>query len=277
MKDFELHTAKPLQFDICGNLRAADGFLHHRRCMDQHVLIVVLKGSLHLLVAGEAVTVTEGQYLLLPAGVEHEGAKPSEGELSYLWVHFSAFPEGEGETETEYYRFPGFGQLPANQRVTTLFRQLLDLAGTGKGLRERMADYGCSLLLMELSLELSGEKSAEEEGIQPIIREAMDYLETNCHRQLCTGEVADHFHYNPEYFGSLFKKQTGMTVAQYLNRVRIKTAKRLLENRNVGIKEAAYSSGFQDEKYFMKVFKQQEGITPLAYRNAFTKAYVNHG
>lgn len=67
-----------------------------------------------------------------------------------------------------------------------------------------------------------------------------------------------------------------MTLAQYLNRMRIDTAKRLLENRNISIKEAAYSSGFRDEKYFMKMFKQQEGMTPLAYRKAFTEAYVNH-
>lgn len=286
MTDFELDTAKPLKFDICGNLRAADGFLHHRRCMDQHVLIVVLKGSLHLLADGEQVTVSQGQYLLLPAGKEHDGWKPSKGELSYLWVHFSAVQAKEGERETEHYRFPQFGQLPRNQRVTTLFRQLLDLSGTRQGRQGSMADYGCSLLLMELSAELSeenvsgeGQNGGQEShgGSRSVVREVMEYLEENSLKQIRTGDVAKHFHYNPEYLGSLFRKQTGLTIAQYLNKMRLETAKRLLENRNVGIKEAAYSSGFRDEKYFMKIFKQQEGMTPLAYQNAFTEAYINHG
>lgn len=286
MKAFELDTARPLRFDICGNLRAADGFLHHKRCMDQHVLIVVLKGSLHLLVEGEQVTVSQGQYLLLPAGKEHDGWKPSRGELSYLWVHFSAALEEEGGQETVHYRFPQSGQLPRNQRVTTLFRQLLDLSRTRGNRQGSMADYGCSLLLMELSAELSPEERSVDgssgeresgEGIQPIVREVMEYLEENCLRQLHTEDVAQHFHYNPEYLGSLFRKQTGLTIARYLNKMRLESAKRLLENRNVGIKEAAYSSGFRDEKYFMKLFKQQEGMTPLAYQNAFVKAYVNHG
>lgn len=277
MKYFELTTTAPLKYDICGNLRAADGFLHHKRRMDRHVLIVVLKGTLYLLVEGEQVAVTQGQYILLKAGEEHEGLKPSEGELSYLWVHFSA-QTGDGEgAQSDHYRFPAAGQLPAAQRVTTLFRQLLDLSRTRGSNQGRMSDYCCSLLLMELTMECGrdgGQK--EEDGIQPVIREAMDYLETNCHRQLETAAVAQHFHYNPEYFGSLFKKQTGMTFTQYLNRMRIDTAKRLLENQNISIKEAAYSSGFRDEKYFMKMFKQQEGMTPLAYRKAFNEAYVNH-
>lgn len=222
MTDFELDTAKPLKVDICGNLRAADGFLHHGRCMDQHVLIVVLKGSLHLLVDGEQVT--------------------------------------------EHYRFPQFGQLPQNQRVTTLFRQLLDLSGTRRGRQGRMADYGCSLLLMELSAELSAENVSGEGqngGSRSVVREVMEYLEENSLKQIRTGDVARHFHYNPEYLGSFFRKQTGLTIAQYLNKMRLGTAKRLLENR--------------DEKYFMKIFKQQEGMTPLAYQNAFTEAYINHG
>lgn len=165
MTDFELDTAKPLKVDICGNLRAADGFLHHGRCMDQHVLIVVLKGSLHLLVDGEQVT--------------------------------------------EHYRFPQFGQLPQNQRVTTLFRQLLDLSGTRRGRQGRMADYGCSLLLMELSAELSAENVSGEgqNGGQQVCCQRSDGVsggkqsETDTHRGC--GEA---FSLQPGISGVLFQE-----------------------------------------------------------------------
>lgn len=88
MNDFEIRTNQPIKYQICGNLRASDGFLHYKRSMELHVLIVVLKGTMYLRVGGENVIVRSGQYILLRAGEEHEGWKMSEGELSYFWVHF---------------------------------------------------------------------------------------------------------------------------------------------------------------------------------------------
>ena len=151
-----------------------------------------------------------------------------------------------------------------------------------------MLDYCCSTLLMELTLEMNreshkgealkaGEKKEQSKPqVQQAIREAADYITMNCHKQMDPAMVAHHLHYNPDYFASLFRKQTGMTITQYLNKMRIELAKRLLVNENVSIKEAAYSSGFQDEKYFMRIFKRQEGMTPLAYKTAFQKSFINH-
>lgn len=323
MEYFERKTIQPVKYHICGNLRAADGFLHHKRSMEDHVLIVVVKGTLYLLVEGRETIVPSGQYILLEAGAEHEGMKPSEGELSYFWVHFSMEECREEEREREEtgiigaaaagiaadgtadvqnadragetarresdalhlvntYYFPKQGTLPATGRVITLFRQLLDLSGTwGEGSTQgQLLDYCCSVLLMELTMEYRRENEREEaDKTQPnsqVIREVMDYISSNCHKQLEPTMLAQHFHYHPDYFAALFKKHTGMTLTGYTNQMRIEHAKRLLVNQNVSIKEAAYSSGFQDEKYFMRVFKRQEGITPLAYKTAFQKSYINH-
>ena len=288
MNEFELRTNQPIKYQICGNLRTSDGFLHHKRSMELHVLIAILKGTLYLRVDGENVVVRSGQYILLRAGEEHEGWKASEGELSYFWMHFSEQPSESVENPKNYYHFPMIGTLPLTQRVTTLFRQLLDLSRTWQEEQGQMLDYCCSTLLMELTLEMNreshkgealkaGEKKEQSKPqVQQAIREAADYITMNCHKQMDPAMVAHHLHYNPDYFASLFRKQTGMTITQYLNKMRIELAKRLLVNENVSIKEAAYSSGFQDEKYFMRIFKRQEGMTPLAYKTAFQKSFINH-
>ena len=57
--------------------------------------------------------------------------------------------------------------------------------------------------------------------------------------------------------------------------MRIRTAKTLLSNYGVTIKEAAFSCGFSDEKYFMKVFKNLEGITPAQYKKSFGRKNIN--
>jgi transcriptional regulator GlxA family with amidase domain len=61
---------------------------------------------------------------------------------------------------------------------------------------------------------------------------------------------------------------------KYVNMVRISNAKRLLLESSGGIKETAWEVGFEDEKTFLKRFKQQESITPTTYRNAFNRTKI---
>ena len=49
---------------------------------------------------------------------------------------------------------------------------------------------------------------------------------------------------------------------------RVDISKRMLSDRNMSIKEAAFSCGFNDEKYYMRVFRKCEGMTPAQYRSA---------
>ena len=71
----------------------------------------------------------------------------------------------------------------------------------------------------------------------------------------------------------MFKMRTGYYFADYMNHLRINRAKTLLYQTTCSIKEIAYQVGFLDEKYFMRVFKKNEGITAMQYRNAF---YLTH-
>jgi YesN/AraC family two-component response regulator len=61
---------------------------------------------------------------------------------------------------------------------------------------------------------------------------------------------------------------------KYIAMIRISNAKTMLLNTNGGIKEIAYKVGFDDEKAFMKRFKQLEGVSPTTYRNAFSRVKI---
>lgn len=90
MRYFTLTTTNPLHFSTCGQLLSRDGFLHHKRCFDQNVLILVTEGILHITAAGHPYAIGPDQYIFLKAGEEHFGHPPSSGRLSYLWVHLTA-------------------------------------------------------------------------------------------------------------------------------------------------------------------------------------------
>jgi two-component system, response regulator YesN len=100
------------------------------------------------------------------------------------------------------------------------------------------------------------------------IREAIDYINLNLKNELSQKEVAEHVHLNASYLSVLFKEHVKMTFSEYLTRRRIQRAKDLLISTNLPINEIAEESGYRTAKYFIKIFKELEGMTPSAYRKA---------
>ncbi|MGD6802054.1 response regulator [Rossellomorea vietnamensis] len=98
------------------------------------------------------------------------------------------------------------------------------------------------------------------------IREAVEYINKHLKNELTQKEVADHVHLNPSYLSVLFKEHVRMTFSEYVTRRRIQRGKDLLISTKLPINEIAEESGYKTAKYFIKIFKEQEGMTPSAYR-----------
>ncbi|WP_317050648.1 helix-turn-helix transcriptional regulator, partial [Clostridium neonatale] len=84
------------------------------------------------------------------------------------------------------------------------------------------------------------------------------------------------FNFSKEYLARYFKKKMGMSMQEYINYLRISNAKRLLCSSNLNIKEIAKELGFIDEKYFLKLFKKYENLTPKQFRNAYNMTFLNN-
>ncbi len=80
------------------------------------------------------------------------------------------------------------------------------------------------------------------------------------------GEV---FNMTGFYISRIFKQHSGMKVTSYINELRIERAKKiLLENTKMKITDVGWSVGFDNQRTFLKIFKEIEGVTPTQYRNA---------
>lgn len=99
--------------------------------------------------------------------------------------------------------------------------------------------------------------------------EIIGWLGLHATESVSLTEVAERFDYNPKYLSALFKKFTGGTAKEWLTNKRIALAKRLLTTGTESVKGVAFSVGFNDEYYFMRVFKKAVGMTPKNYRKAF--------
>jgi AraC-like DNA-binding protein/ligand-binding sensor protein len=105
-----------------------------------------------------------------------------------------------------------------------------------------------------------------EESESPLVRRARAYILANQADPIDLAKVAHAMHVSTFYFCKIFKKATGLTFTQYLSRVRVEKAKKLLLNPHLRISEIAYNVGFQSLTHFNRVFRQVVGQSPTEYR-----------
>lgn len=274
---FGCKTNTPLSFLVCGQLISPSGFLHHRRSFDENVLIMVTEGTLYITANNVQFSLAPGRYIFLKAGEEHYGHRQSNGRLSYLWAHFHSEREFEtvNDKNDEYtYLLPETSQFSVSGRTAPLFHQLMDMSLEEKLYTQNMSNYAMSLLLMELTREYLHDRDSSDKLPLAVVS-AMEWIKNHCFLPFGVSELAEAVGYNADYLSSLFKRSTGASIVSYTNRLRIKTAKTLLANYDITIKEAAFSCGFSDEKYFMRVFKRLEGLTPSQYKISLGRKNIN--
>lgn len=101
------------------------------------------------------------------------------------------------------------------------------------------------------------------------IRQAKLYIEANYMKNLTLEELGSYLGFNPSYFSSLFKKETGSSFLEYLAKVRIEKAKELLKEPGLRIQDVALMVGYNDVKYFTKLFIKHTGMKPTEFRKLF--------
>lgn len=109
----------------------------------------------------------------------------------------------------------------------------------------------------------SMEFSAEE---PPAVGHAKRFVRAHVEEPIVLEEVVRHVGLSRFYFCKLFKRATGMTLTEYVTRVRLEKAKTLLGDPALRISEVVYASGFGSIPRFNSVFKRHTGMAPTAYR-----------
>ncbi len=101
-----------------------------------------------------------------------------------------------------------------------------------------------------------------------IVTNVRKYINEHVSERLSLNEVAAVFGISPNYLSQLFSKYNDTGFSEYINICKITEAKRLLEEENMKVYEAAEALGFESAFYFSKVFKRVEGVSPTEYVNS---------
>lgn len=98
------------------------------------------------------------------------------------------------------------------------------------------------------------------------IRKAIEFIRINLNHYLSLNSISEALYVSSYELSRQFKKETGETITEYINKRRINEAVFILENKSISITDISYMVGFNDVNYFTKVFKKIKGMTPSEYR-----------
>ena len=99
-----------------------------------------------------------------------------------------------------------------------------------------------------------------------LIYRAIHYIKRRSCERITLEDVAGYVGFSPSYFSKVFKEELSCTFNHYLNQLRIENSKPLLLNRELNLSDICYMVGFEDQSYFIKVFRKHVGVTPGQYR-----------
>ena len=114
---------------------------------------------------------------------------------------------------------------------------------------------------------LSWHEKLQTPPVNRYVDGAAEYMERNFHRPLTISEVAQSQNIDDRYLYNLFIKHLHISPKQYLNDLRLNTAKQLLDTGSCSITEVAVSVGFSDVLTFSRFFAKRTGLSPTAYQN----------
>lgn len=170
----------------------------------------------------------------------------------------------------KYYRM-SLGQEKGNRIFHDETGRILALMkGMQEEYEERKVGYSQILRcrLLEILLLMLRDLIPEERKRpkNTAVLEVLSYVEANYQNSVTLGAFCEKKHYSMPYISRRFKQETGMTVREYLQKVRVERSCELLAGSDMRISEIAREVGYEDIKFFNQVFRRLMKLSPRDYR-----------
>lgn len=245
----------------CGHFIYNKGYHLHRESYDSFLLMYLQSGTMTLELEGTKRKAAAGSFVLIDCYRPHSYSTDTGCEV--LWCHF------DGPCARAYYDccishldhvFSLTDPYPVRKKLEAIY-QIFASGGVIKEppLSKYLNDILTAFLLYTpIHIGNAGHSETAESTIS--------YINEHFAQNLSIEELADLAGLSQYHFIRTFKKETGFTPHEYLVNIRINTAKYLLKNSRLPVKDICFNTGFSCESVFCSAFKKHMGITPVEYR-----------
>ena len=213
-------------------------------------LTLLFKGTLSYTVYDKTVSMQAGDVILLPPGALRS-RKAAKEATDYLSFNFTS-----NEAPALPLLFSGAHENEV-RLLTSAFDEI-ELNTLSDNRKKTVYLLACLLAVFE--------DKAKSEAFSPLTRQIIDFLHTHMHEKITLSDISRITFFSPVYCDSVFKRDMGRSIIDYLLHERIKDAKKRLLEGTLPLPALAQSLGFYDYNYFARVFKKRTGYTPTAYR-----------
>lgn len=127
----------------------------------------------------------------------------------------------------------------------------------------------------QITVETIAKNTSAANTQQSFVEESVNYIQKHFKERLTLQMVASRVYMNAQYFSRVFKRETGVTFTEYVNRLKIQYACKLLETTNYPAYRISSECGFTDPSYFNRVFYAQMNMTPKKYKKVARMSQEN--
>jgi len=235
-------------FHYCNN-KVISSLKVENSVIDYYDLTIVKSGTLSYMVNGEHVLMQKGDIILLPPGTRRSREALAQS------VHYFSF----NFRTDEPIKLPSLMKGVATQEIYAIFNVFtphhLSDERRSKEKAANIVGY-----ILEVLTDINQRASQN-----PHVQKAIDYISNHISEPITLSHIASFLNLSREYIASLFKKETGMTVSQYVNEQKLLRACDLLRDSPLNLTEISASLGYNDYSYFSHIFKKRFGVPPSQF------------
>jgi AraC-like DNA-binding protein len=229
--------------------------------------------------SGQRLHLQGGEFGLIEPQVAHAGELSIIRPCTLFWLIFTLSPgqDGSGDLDAETRAalsatFASAGNsvhaaAPELRAAFTSLRAQLTASGNAPG--DPLTAAWLRLLLRQILLATarSLDTAAPPTGRSTLATTAERFMARNLHRDLGVAEIAQAVGTSPARFSERFKRETGLTPADALRRLRCERARDLLRTSQLPVTDIAFRLGFRSSQHFARVFRKYTGISPREFRH----------
>ncbi|MBQ7840057.1 MAG: helix-turn-helix transcriptional regulator [Lachnospiraceae bacterium] len=248
----------PLQ---CGHFIYEPGYFLHRESYDSFLLMYIQNGELTMEFDDAVSCARQGHFVLLDCYKSHSYYSDSGCEC--LWCHFDG-PLARSWFENILSHSGSIFSLQEPYGTINKLQSVFDIFCSGHPVREPLMSKLLTDILTAFMLQTP--QNEKSHNYVSMAEETITYINEHFREDITVEMLADRVGLSQYHFIRTFKKETGYTPHEYIVNTRIATAKYLLKNTRLSVKNICFDSGFSCESVFCSAFKRHQAMTPAQYR-----------
>lgn len=269
----------PFYMEMAGISYCDGTYRMKRQDSAETVLEYIVEGRGYLNVDGENYAATKGDVYILRKKTTH--TYWSDAKSPWVKIFFN-IRGSLAEKILEEYKLGTKGKVVLNgDGLEDDFREMLEWVSDNTISQAERFD-GAAIDFLKIIIKLAnlekmrGNLKGDLMSVEDEMNKLIEYITMNPKRIVSNQELGDVIFHSKDYVIKRFFANFGVTPYEYQIQQKIFSAKNLLGNTKMSVKEIAASLGYDDQHYFSYMFKKRCGVSPTQYRKQMHEEYPSH-